>query len=170
MWRALKHSTSHAAVMQRCARRLSTATTPQTLTEKIVQQYAVGVGAGQRVRTGDYVSIAPAHILTHDNTSAVIPKFQSFFAGSALGAAKVYNPKQPVFVLDHNVQDKSEANLKKYRAIEQFAAQHGIDFYPAGRGIGHQVFGFPPLFVPAFPCFVVPLSVALTPNQPLMNR
>lgn len=30
-------------------------------------------------------------------------------------------------------------NLEKYSNIEAFAKKHGIDFYPAGRGIGHQV-------------------------------
>ncbi|EEB96043.1 hypothetical protein MPER_04890, partial [Moniliophthora perniciosa FA553] len=30
-------------------------------------------------------------------------------------------------------------NLAKYASIEAFARQHGVDFYPAGRGIGHQV-------------------------------
>ncbi len=41
--------------------------------------------------------------------------------------------------LDHDVQNISESNLKKYRQIEAFAKQHGIHFYPAGRGIGHQI-------------------------------
>lgn len=41
--------------------------------------------------------------------------------------------------LDHDVQNKSETNLKKYQQIEDFAKQHGVDFYPAGRGIGHQI-------------------------------
>jgi homoaconitate hydratase len=30
-------------------------------------------------------------------------------------------------------------NLAKYKKIEEFAKAHGVDFYPAGRGIGHQV-------------------------------
>lgn len=30
-------------------------------------------------------------------------------------------------------------NLAKYKKIQEFANSHGIDFYPAGRGIGHQV-------------------------------
>lgn len=41
--------------------------------------------------------------------------------------------------LDHDVQNKSEANLKKYRQIEEFAKKHGIAFYGAGRGIGYQI-------------------------------
>jgi homoaconitate hydratase len=44
-----------------------------------------------------------------------------------------------VFTLDHDVQNKSEANLKKYKNIELFAKEHDVDFYPAGRGIGHQI-------------------------------
>lgn len=56
-----------------------------------------------------------------------------------MGAKKIYNPRQPVFTLDHDVQNKSAKNLSKYAQIEQFAHTHGIDFYPAGRGIGHQV-------------------------------
>ena len=44
-----------------------------------------------------------------------------------------------MFTLDHDVQNKSDKNLQKYASIEAFARQHQIDFYPAGRGIGHQV-------------------------------
>jgi homoaconitate hydratase len=44
-----------------------------------------------------------------------------------------------ILLQDHNVQDKTPDNLKKYTSIEGFARQHAIDFFPAGRGIGHQV-------------------------------
>jgi homoaconitate hydratase len=46
----------------------SSATVPQTLTEKIVQRYSVGLREGQYVKSGDYVSIQPGAILTHDNS------------------------------------------------------------------------------------------------------
>ena len=105
----------------------------QTLTEKIAQKYAVGLSADQKVHSGDYIMIEPAYVMTHDNTGAVIPKFKS------IGATKIYNPRQVVHTLDHNVQDKSEKNLEKYRKIEEFSKQMGVDFYPAGRGIGHQI-------------------------------
>jgi len=39
---------------------------------------------------------------------------------------------------DHDVQNRSEANLK-YKKIEEFANSQGVDFYPTGRGIGPQV-------------------------------
>lgn len=57
----------------------------------------------------------------------------------SIGASRIHNPSQVVFALDHDVQNKSEANLKKYSRIESFAREQGVDFYPAGRGIGHQV-------------------------------
>ncbi len=105
----------------------------QNLVEKIVQKYAIGLEEGQKVYSGDYIAIQPAHILTHDNTGAVMAKFKS------IGATKIVNPRQPMFALDHNVQNKSEENLKKYARIKEFAAEMGVDFYPAGRGIGHQI-------------------------------
>ena len=105
----------------------------QNLIEKIAQRFAVDLDKEHVVQSGDYLSIKPAHVMTHDNTGAVIPKFVG------IGALKVANPRQIVFTLDHNVQDKSENNLKKYAKIEEFAKMMEIDFYPAGRGIGHQI-------------------------------
>lgn len=106
---------------------------PQTLTEKIVQQYAVGLAKDKYVKSGDYVTISPHHCMTHDNSWPVALKFMS------IGASKLKDPKQIVMTLDHDVQNKSEKNLTKYRQIEEFAQKQGVDFYPAGRGIGHQI-------------------------------
>ena len=105
----------------------------QTVIEKIVQAHAVGLSSDHIVRTGDYVTLVPDHVMTHDNTSAVMGKFKG------LGVAKVKNPAQPVFTLDHNIQDLGEDNQAKYRAIAEFAAANGVTAYPAGRGIGHQI-------------------------------
>lgn len=57
----------------------------------------------------------------------------------SIGASKVHDPTQLVMTLDHDVQNQSDANLKKYRQIEAFAKAQGVDFYGAGRGIGHQI-------------------------------
>ena len=105
----------------------------QTLVEKIAQKYAVGLDTEHEVHSGDYLSIKPAYVMTHDNTGAVIPKFKS------IGAKKLYNPRQVVHTLDHDIQNKSEKNLEKYKKIEEFSKAMGADFYPAGRGIGHQI-------------------------------
>ena len=104
----------------------------QTIVEKIAQSHLAD-GPKRPLRAGDFVSIRPFHVMTHDNTSAVTSKFK------AIGAKKMYDPRQLVFALDHDIQNHDEANLKKYRAIEAFAKEHGVDFYPAGSGIGHQI-------------------------------
>ncbi|MBU0716636.1 MAG: homoaconitase, partial [Planctomycetes bacterium] len=105
----------------------------QNIIEKITQRYAVGLRKGQVVRAGDFLTVRPAHVMTHDNTAAVIPKFQS------MGAKRVADSAQPVFALDHDIQNQSEGNLAKYAKIKAFAREQGIAFFPAGRGIGHQV-------------------------------
>ncbi len=105
----------------------------QNLVEKIVQKFAVGLADDQLVRSGEFVTVRPRHIMTHDNTAAVMNKF------AGLGAKALNDPQQPVFTLDHNVQDKSAKNLEKYANIESFAKDMGVDFHPAGRGIGHQI-------------------------------
>src|SRR5579862_6276392 len=104
----------------------------QTIVEKIAQVHLVE-GPKRPLRTGDFVAIRPHRVMTHDNTSAVIKKFQT------IGAKKIQNPKQLVFALDHDIQNKEDSNRHKYQAIEGFAKFHGVDFYPAGSGIGHQI-------------------------------
>jgi homoaconitate hydratase len=105
---------------------------PQTIVEKIAQTH-MAEGPSRPLRTGDFLSIRPHRVMTHDNTSAVMSKFKG------IGAKKVQNSQQLVFALDHDIQNQDESNQKKYRAIEAFAKEHGVDFYPAGSGIGHQI-------------------------------
>ncbi len=104
----------------------------QTVVEKIAQQHMTA-GPERSICTGDVVSLRPRYVMTHDNTAAVMKKFQS------IGATRIWDPRQPVFALDHDIQNTSETNLAKYREIEAFARAHGVDFYPAGTGIGHQI-------------------------------
>jgi homoaconitate hydratase len=105
---------------------------PQTMVEKIAQAH-LAEGPKRPLRAGDFVSIRPDRVMTHDNTSAVMSKFKG------IGAKKIHNAKQLIFALDHDIQNHDEANLKKYRSIEGFAKEHGVNFYPAGSGIGHQI-------------------------------
>ena len=104
-----------------------------TLVEKIAARHADGLATGAVVRAGDFVSIRPRHVMTHDNTGAVIPKFEQ------IGATAIADPGQPVFAIDHDIQNVTPKNLEKYAKIEAFAREHGIDFYPPGTGISHQV-------------------------------
>jgi homoaconitate hydratase len=104
----------------------------QTIVEKIAQAH-MAEGPKRALRAGDFLSIRPHRCMTHDNTSAVMSKFKG------IGAKKLKDPRQMVFALDHDIQNQDESNQKKYRAIEAFAKEHGVDFYPAGSGIGHQI-------------------------------
>lgn len=130
LWRALRGGRSASRL---ASSQVRYASTNQTYIEKVVQKYAVDWDPAVPVRSGDYVSIRPATVMTHDNTGPVISKFH------AIGAKRIHDPAQVVFALDHDVQNKSAKNLDKYARIEAFAREQNVDFYPAGRGIGHQV-------------------------------
>lgn len=116
---------------------------PQTSIEKLASLFAVDSTSGgggelppaerSRIVAGDIIAVRPRHIMTHDNTGAVIPKFKE------IGATRIFNPRQPVFAIDHDIQNITPENLGKYAKIEKFARENNIDFYPAGRGIAHQV-------------------------------
>jgi homoaconitate hydratase len=105
----------------------------QTIVEKVARSHLAGGPGDRPLAAGDFVTIRPRHVLTHDNSAPVMKKFK------AIGATRVFDPTQPVFALDHDIQNTSDENLAKYGEIETFARDQGIDFYPAGTGIGHQV-------------------------------
>ncbi|MFO7894353.1 MAG: homoaconitase [Longimicrobiales bacterium] len=103
-----------------------------TVVEKIARAHMVE-DPDRPLRPGDMVVLRPRHILTHDNTAPVMGKFRS------IGVDRVADPRQPVVVLDHDIQNRSEANLEKYTRIRTFCRDQGLDFHPAGTGIGHQI-------------------------------
>src|ERR1700691_396769 len=105
---------------------------PQTIVEKVAQAH-MAEGPSRPLRAGDFLSIRPFHVMTHDNTAAVLKKFHT------VGAERVYNPGQVVFTAAHDIKTTDDSNLAKYRNMEAFARRHGIDFYPPGTGIGHQI-------------------------------
>ena len=98
----------------------------QTLVEKIATRFAADLEPGQIVRSGDFITIRPKHVMTHDNTGAVIPKFKQ------MGAMRIFDSRQPVFAIDHDIQNITPENLAKYAKIDHFAREQGVDFYPAG--------------------------------------
>ena len=100
-----------------------------SLVEKILQRYSKDV-----VKKGHIVTVSPHYCMTHDNSGAVINKYNDLNKKRKI---PIFNPKQLVFTLDHDVQNPK--NKEKYANIENFARSNKIDFYPAGRGIGHQI-------------------------------
>jgi len=104
-----------------------------TFVEAVVARHACGTRLAHPPQPGDVVWLRPARLMTHDNTSAVLARFR------AMGATRVADSSRCVVVLDHDIQNRSTGNLAKYAAIEAFAREQGIEFHPAGTGIGHQV-------------------------------
>ena len=70
----------------------------QTVIERVAQAHLVE-GPSRPLRADDFVVVRPDHVMTHDNTAQVIAKFLS------MGARVVSDPRQPVFVLDHDIQN-----------------------------------------------------------------
>ena len=99
----------------------------------IVERHAAGRRRPRPPASGDVVWLRPDRLMTHDNTSAVMARFRS------IGGERVAHPERCLVVLDHDIQNMSAANLEKYRAIEAFAREQGIEFHAAGSGIGHQL-------------------------------
>src|SRR5947208_14055517 len=102
-----------------------------SLVEKIAARHADGLAPDTVVRSGDFIPIRPRHVMTHDNTGAVIPKFKQ------IGATEIADPAQPIFAIDHAIQNVTPKNLEKYAKIQAFAGETGIAYYPPGPGISH---------------------------------
>lgn len=85
------------------------------------------------VKFGDYVIFVLYYCMMYDNLWLVVMKFMF------IGVFKIYDNRQVVMMLDYDVQNKSEVNLKKYCQIEEFVGKYGVDFYFVGWGIGYQI-------------------------------
>lgn len=55
----------------------------------------------------------------------------------SIEAGKIHEPGGVVMTSDHDVQNTLASNPRKQ--IEDFAMKQESQFYPAGRGIGHQI-------------------------------
>jgi homoaconitate hydratase family protein len=103
----------------------------QTFAQKVLAT-AAGV---DEVAVGQIVTVRPAHLLTHDNTSAIIGKI-----GDDLNQYGVIDPDLPVIVLDHVAPAANEKTATGHKKIREFVAKNGIrNFYDVGEGICHQV-------------------------------
>ncbi len=92
-------------------------------------------GGKASVEPGEIVTVQPDHLLTHDNTAAIISKI-----GTDLDAHGVADPETPVIVIDHVVPAASEKTATNHKKIREFVARHGIrHFYDTGEGICHEV-------------------------------
>ena len=100
---------------------------------------------GLAYETGQFIRIKPHHIMTHDNSSAVMSKFAKL-------SDTIRDPAQLVLTIDHDIQNPNQA--AKYEKIGEFAKRNGLNFFPPHSGIGHQImveqgFAFPNTIVVA---------------------
>ena len=113
---------------------------PQTMSEKIIQRYALDLAKDQYVKAGDFISLRPHKCMTHgrrtvsepwattgrltdvDNSWPMVLKFKK------MGAKKIHDPKQIVMTLGRDVQDKSNSHRNRNAQIEAFAKAQGVDF------------------------------------------
>jgi homoaconitate hydratase family protein len=103
----------------------------QTYAQKVLARAAGLPGVAQ----GQIVTVRPDHLLTHDNTAAIIGKIES-----DLETYGVVRADMSIIVLDHVVPAANEKTAFGHKTVREFAAKHGIEnFYDAGVGVCHQV-------------------------------
>jgi len=102
-----------------------------TFAEKILSAKS-GVDA---VQPGQIVTVSPDHLLSHDNTAAIIGKISD-----ELGRFGLCRKDLHVIVLDHVVPASSETAANNHKVIRKYVKDYGIEhFFDVGEGICHQV-------------------------------
>jgi homoaconitate hydratase family protein len=103
----------------------------KTFAEKLLAKKA-GL---KEVVPNQIVTVKPEHLLTHDNTAAIIGKI-----GTDLDKYGVVDPNLSVIVIDHVVPASDEKTATNHKKIREFVKKFGIkNFFDAGEGICHQV-------------------------------
>ena len=103
----------------------------QTFAQKILAR----ASGHDEVAIGQIVTVKPAHLLSHDNTAAIIGKI-----GPELDTYGVIRPDLSVIVLDHVTPAADEKTATGHKKVREFVAKHNIkNFYDVGHGICHQV-------------------------------
>jgi homoaconitate hydratase family protein len=96
---------------------------------------ALGRAAGRDVSPGEIVFVEPDLVMSHDNSAAIIGKFDSTVPGG-----RVRYPERISIVLDHVIPAASSRNAADHARIREFVEDQGIElFYDAGAGVCHQV-------------------------------
>lgn len=102
-----------------------------TFAEKVLASYA----DEKETVPGQIVTVHPDHLLTHDNTAAIIQKIPDELKQYGIASSDL-----PVIVIDHVVPAASEKTALNHKNIREFVNKHDIKhFYDAGEGICHQV-------------------------------
>ena len=102
-----------------------------TFVEKILAQYS----GEKEVVPSQIVTVKPDHLLTHDNTAAIIQKVQP-----ELEKYGVYDTSLSIIVLDHVIPAASEKTATNHKVIREFVNNFKIKhFFDVGCGVCHQI-------------------------------
>lgn len=81
------------------------------------------------------VTVAPDHLLMHDNAAAIVGKVTKQLATYGLVRTDL-----PVIVLDHTVPAPTEKEADNHKKIREFVKKYNVkNFFDCGEGICHQV-------------------------------
>ena len=102
-----------------------------TFAEKLLAAYS----GNKNVIPSQIVTVHPDHLLTHDNTAAIIQKIKN-----ELEEYGVYSKSLSIIVLDHVIPAASEKTASNHKNIRSFVKSHNIkNFFDVGVGVCHQV-------------------------------
>jgi 3-isopropylmalate/(R)-2-methylmalate dehydratase large subunit len=101
----------------------------KTISEKILS-----AKSERDARAGD---VAVCRVDCAMGTDGSVPMALDYFA--AMGGKRVFDAKRMVFAMDHYAPAPSRATTQLQQRMRDFAAQHGIQVWDAGEGIGHQL-------------------------------
>ncbi len=103
----------------------------QTFAQKIL----AGAAGLESVVPGQIVTVRPDHLLTHDNTAAIIGKIKD-----DLDTYGVVRDDLSVIVLDHVTPAANEKTATGHQSVREFVKRFGLrNFYDVGVGVCHQV-------------------------------
>jgi len=102
-----------------------------TFVEKILAKYS----NEKIVVPSQIVTVHPDHLLTHDNTAAIIQKIKP-----ELDEYGVYSNSLSIIALDHVIPAASEKTATNHKVIREFVKNHNIkNFFDVGVGVCHQL-------------------------------
>jgi len=102
-----------------------------TFAEKILAKYS-GL---KELTPGQIVTVKPDHLLTHDNSAAIIQKIKP-----DLEQYGIYSKSLPIIALDHVIPAASEKTATNHKIIRDFVKKYQIEnFFDIGIGICHQL-------------------------------
>jgi len=102
-----------------------------TFAEKILAKYS----GEKEVVPSQIVTVKPDHLLTHDNTAAIIQKIIP-----ELKTYGVHDTSLPVIALDHVIPAATEKTANNHKIIRNFVKKYKIEnFFDVGFGVCHQI-------------------------------